>query len=93
LFGLWKWEDKKGDIHVDCSEKQPTLAHVDADGITLDGTLEPMISREWRESQNGKEDDGPGRKITRMGLGYVPCVMVSSDIKFAIGHFGIWKPV
>lgn len=84
VFG-YLLEEQDGRYRVTVRRQQPLLAHATASGLHLNGSIEPLVSREWAQQS------GPGRQITLLGLCYTPGSVVASDTTFTIGHYGIWE--
>lgn len=87
IFGC-QVDTHNGQCCVTVSANNPLLAHTKAEDFSedspLQGSIEPIISREWNQS-------GPGRGITLVGLCYVPGAVVTSETTFTIERYGIWK--
>lgn len=66
-------------------EQQPVLAHTKASRLPLQGSLEPLVSREW------SQESGPGRQIALLGLYYLPGSTVTLNTTFRIDPYGIWE--
>lgn len=74
-----------GQYCVTVPARRPLLAHAIASGLRLNGSMEPLVSREWTQQS------GPGRQVTLLGLYYLPGSVVTSDTTFRIGQYGIWE--
>lgn len=69
------------------STQQPLFAHAITKNQRLNGTIEPLVSREWAH------ENGPGRQITLLGLYYAPGSVTATETTFVIGRYGIWEQV
>ncbi|MCQ3972419.1 MAG: hypothetical protein DPW09_03110 [Anaerolineae bacterium] len=84
IFG-YLLNQQDGQCCVTVPARRPLLAHAIAGGLRLNGSIEPLVSREWAQQS------GPGRQVTLLGLCYVPGSTVASDTTFTIGQYGIWE--
>ncbi len=76
---------RAGQCCVTVPEQQPVLAHTRASILSLQGSMEPLVSREWTEQS------GPGRQVTLLGLYYLPGSTVVSKTTFRINQYGTWE--
>ncbi len=67
--------------------QQPLFAHAIMKDQRLNGTIRPLVSREW------VKEKGPGRRVTLLGLYYAPGTMTTVETTFVIGRYGIWEQV
>ncbi len=68
------------------------FAHVNAvENVRLKGYPEPLVGREWRS--NSRTNKFVGQHIAFNELCYPPGSVVSENMPFLIGEFGIWKPL
>jgi hypothetical protein len=72
-------------LYVTIPTQKPLLAHAVANSMNVEGSIEPLVSREWAQAE------GPGRQVTLFGLCYTPGSVVINDTSFAIGHYGVWE--
>jgi len=85
VFG-YPLHDGKNRFLVKVRCKKPILAHAAvAECDHLEGSIEPLVSREWSAR-------GPGREVVQIGLCYTPGSIVNSndEVTFTIGNYGIW---
>jgi hypothetical protein len=54
-------------------------------GISAVGEVEPLVSRAWAQKS------GPGHTVSNLGICYAPGSFSSSEQKFFIADYGIWK--
>jgi hypothetical protein len=86
LFG-YRLDQENDSLIVTIPVRKPLLAHAIADSVSVRGSLEPLVSREWAVRH------GPGRQVTLLGLCYVPGSVAATETAFRIGHYGIWEEV
>lgn len=84
IFGYTFIEENQQCI-VTVQKDSPLLAHALINGLSLKGTIEPLVSREW--SNKG----GPGRQLSLLGLCYIPGTLVNEKMSFILKEYGIWQ--
>lgn len=72
---------------VKIKENYPVFSHTLIDEVEAIGAVEPLIGSAWDQIR------GPGRQLHHLGICYVPGSIITSDMIFAVGDFGIWKRV
>ncbi len=84
LFG-YPLSQQNSQCRVTVPAQRPLLAHAMTNGLHLNGSIEPLVSREWAQ------EDGPGRQVTLLGLYYAPGSVVTTETTFVIGRYGVWE--
>ncbi len=82
---LFEYDLNPENLYVTIPAQKPLLAHAVVNSMNVEGSIEPLVSREWAREQ------GPGRRVTLLGLCYTPGSVVINDTTFAIGRYGIWE--
>jgi hypothetical protein len=82
---LFDYDLNQENLYVTIPAHKPMLAHAMAHNMCIEGSIEPLLSREWVKEQ------GPGRHVTLFGLCYTPGSLVTTKTIFNISHYGIWK--
>ncbi|MCX6630806.1 MAG: hypothetical protein NTW28_24585 [Candidatus Solibacter sp.] len=81
---------RTGPYEVVLPAKAAAPAHViwDHGPVPHQGTVEPWVGREWRESRTG----AAGQFIPPASLCYAPGLVASSDrqTRFQVGQYGVW---
>ncbi len=75
-----------GEPTVEVKKGQRVLAHVLAEGLTLYGSVEPLVGWE-RNPKNGTTN----WHLSSPNICYPPGATVKSDCSFTVNHYGIWK--
>lgn len=62
------------------------LAHLEAEKARyIEGDVEPLVGREWEPTK------GPGQKLSKAKICWMPGSVVKNVQTFKIGEYGIWK--
>jgi hypothetical protein len=86
LFG-YAFSQQNRQCCVTVPAHRPLFAHAVTDGLHLNGTIEPLVSREWAQA------NGPGRQTTLLGVYNTPGSLVTTQTNFVIAPYGIWKQI
>jgi len=76
---------------ISLKSNTPILAHTLAEGILAEGTVEPLVGREWRSYNDANRY--AGQHVEFNGICFAPGSIVQKDLKFQISYFGLWKAI
>ncbi|WP_448560972.1 hypothetical protein [Trichothermofontia sp.] len=85
------WSEHNGTIQIQLTESIRLLAHAVAQNmvahnLSAQGEIEPLVGREWRESNRA------GQHVENFGdICWVPGSIVQQSTAFTIGRFGLWN--
>lgn len=87
LFGhpLVSLDEDAPVVRVDA--ERPLPAHAQISGLRASGEIEPLLGREWHES------DGPGRRLSNPVLCWSPGAVACSQTRLRVGPMGVWAVV
>ncbi len=77
-------------LRVPASESLPgrLLAHTRFEGSGIDGSVEPLVGREWRS--DAKRNRHAGQHVEYVDVCLEPGTLISKPEDFEIGPFGLW---
>jgi len=67
------------------------LAHALAENLPATGDIEPLVGREWRS--NAPSHRHSGQYVVFNGICFAPGSIVSRELDFEVGPFGVWRMV
>lgn len=67
------------------------LAHALAENLPASGDIEPLVGREWRS--NVPSHRHPGQCVVFNEMCFAPGSIVSRELDFEVGPFGVWRMV
>jgi hypothetical protein len=76
---------------ITVSAHESITAHTPAEGLEAEGSIEPLVGREWRSYNTNNEF--AGQHVEFNNICFTPGSTVIQKRQFTIEDFGIWKPV
>lgn len=72
------------------SKKKRLPAHAACAGLDAEGTVEPLVGREWQS--DFKTQSSIGQYVAYNGMCFAPGSTVRNPLRFRIGDYGVWYP-